>query len=282
LAITTKVLPETILNALKANRHIYQAARSARMSFGALVGARQLPGIPGRVHFNDFMLDSAEPSGIATYMRCSQEVIGQLEDALALAGKTWKDVRSVLEFGCGYGRITRLLIQKVESARVTVCDVIGEGARFCAKEFRVRAVRSSTNLSDFHAEPSDLVFFISVQTHLSERRLLALQEKLWDLLKPGGVLLFTTMGWTSATHTERYGARWMAKSSQIAAELRDRGFSFHPYGYYNDPDYGMAWQTFEHTVAMIRRLHGDSLRLLQFSEAAGDGHQDIYVYQRVP
>ena len=270
-----------MINALKANRHLYQAARSARMSFGSLVGARSLPGIPGRVHFNDFMLGSADPAGIAVYMRCAREVIGQLEDALAAAGKTWKDLRSVLEFGCGYGRITRLLVQRIEPIRVTVCDVIGEGARFCAREFRVRAVRSSSRITDFYAEPSDLVFFTSVHTHLSERRILALQEKLWGLLKPGGVLVFTTMGWTSATHMERYGARWVARSSQIVAELHDRGFSFQPYGYYNDPDYGMAWQTFEHTVGLIRRLHGDSLRLLHFLEAAGDSHQDVYVYQRV-
>jgi len=282
LTITTKFLPETMINVLKANRHVYQAARTARMSFGSLVGARSLPGIPGRVHFNDFMLESTEPAGVATYMRCAREVISQLEDALAAAGKTWRDLRSVLEFGCGYGRITRLLVQKVEPARVTVCDVIGEGARFCAKEFGVRAVRSSAKIGDFHAEPSDLVFFISVHTHLSERRLLALQEKLWGLLKPGGVLLFTTMGSTSAIHTERYGTRWVALSTRIASDLHERGFSFHPYGYYSDSDYGMAWETFEHTTALIRRLHGDSLRLLQFSEAAGDGHQDVYVYQRVP
>jgi SAM-dependent methyltransferase len=270
-----------MVNALKANRHIYQAARTARMSFGSLVGGRQLPGIPGRVHFNDFMLQSGEPADIEIYMRCSREVIGQLEDAIAVAGKKWKDLRSVLEFGCGYGRITRLLVQKVEPARVTVCDVIGEGARFCAKEFHVRAVHSTAEISDFHAEPSDLVFFISVQTHLSERRLLALQAKLQSLLKPGGILFFTTMGWASALQTERYGARWVAESSRIADELRERGFSFHPYGYYKDPDYGMAWETFEHTAGLIRRLHGDSLRLLQFSEGASDGHQDVYVYQRV-
>lgn len=269
-----------MLNAIKTNRHIYHAARSVRMSLGSVVGARRVPGIPGKVHFNDFMLASTEPAEISIYMRCAREVIGQLDDALAAAGKGWNDIHSVLEFGCGYGRITRLLVQKIEPSKITVCDVIGEGARFCAREFHVRAVPASTNITDFQADPSDLVFFISVHTHISERRLVALQEKLMGLLRPGGVLVFTTMGWTSANHPQRYGPRWVSQSSQILAELKDRGFSFHPYGYYKDPDYGMAWETFEHAVSLVRKLHGDSLRLLRYAEASGDGHQDLYVFQR--
>ena len=251
------------------------------MKLGSVAGARHVPGIPGKVHFNDFMLASTEPAEVSIYMRCAWEVIGQLEDALAAAGKNWKDIRSVLEFGCGYGRITRLLVQKIEPSKVSVCDVIGQGARFCAREFGVRAVPASTEITDFHADPSDLVFFISVHTHISERRLVALQKKLKDLLRPGGVLVFTTMGWTSATHTERYGPRWVNRSARIVAELRDRGFSFHPYGYYRDADYGMAWETYEHATALIRGFHGDSLRLLRFEEASGDGHQDLYVFQRM-
>lgn len=73
----------------------------------------------------------------------------------------------------------------------------------------------------------------------------------------------------------------MNLGSRIVAELRDRGFSFHPYGYYKDADYGMAWETLEHTIALIRRFHGDSLRLLQYAEASGDGHQDLYIFQRM-
>jgi hypothetical protein len=43
----------------------------------------------------------------------------------------------------------------------------------------------------------------------------------------------------------------------------------------------MTWETYEHTTATMQRLHGDSMKLLRFSPGAEDGHQDIYVYQRV-
>jgi SAM-dependent methyltransferase len=187
----------------------------------------------------------------------------------------------VLEFGCGYGRLTRFLVQKVAASKVKVCDVIGEGARFCADEFGVRAIPATQEIQNFRAEPSDLVFFLSVHTHISERRLEALQAKLLQLLTMGGICFFTTMGLVSAGKLERYGARWASRKSEIAADLKERGVSFHPYGYYADPDYGMTWETHHHVTGMIRRLHGDSMRLLEFAQGAVDGHQDFYVYQRV-
>src|SRR5690348_15480055 len=239
------MLPDGVLTVLKKNRHVYQLARTARMSFGSLVGASHVRGIPGRVHFNDFMLDSLRREDVERYAKSSYEVIALLEAALGAAKMTWPDVRSVLEFGCGYGRVTRALVQKVPAETVTVCDVIDEGARFCVDEFGVKSVPATVQIEDFSAEPADLLFFISVQTHLSEERLEALQRKLVDLLNPGGVCFFTTHGWPSAKHCEQYGGRWKRAKSAILAELNERGVSFHPYGYYKDPGYGMTWETYE-------------------------------------
>src|SRR5438132_186923 len=127
----TKLLPATVLNTLKRNRTVYQAARGVRMSVGSILGARNIPGIPGKVHFNDFMLNSTQPRDVAQYTELADIVVEQLEAALKSAGKKWGDVRSVLEFGCGYGRITRALLKRIEPSKVTVCDVIAAGAAFC-------------------------------------------------------------------------------------------------------------------------------------------------------
>jgi hypothetical protein len=88
------------------------------------------------------------------------------------------------------------------------------------------------------------------------------------------------MGMTSAKNISRYGDRWVKEQPRILRELAEPGFSFNAYGYYNDPDYGMTWETYEHATAMMERLHGNSMKLLRFSPGAEDSHQDIYVYQR--
>lgn len=281
MPINTKLVPETVLNRIKANRSVYQAARAVRMSVGSLIGARNIPGISGRVHFNDFMLDSNDAADVEHYARGGYETVTQLESALAAGGRRWADVRSVLEFGCGYGRITRALVQKIDPSKVTVCDVIEEGPKFCVQEFHVKSVPGTSSIAGFVAEPSDLVFFLSVHTHLSERRLEDLQRKLMELVAPGGICFFTTMGLSSASQAERYGARWAQEKSNILKELEQHGFAFHPYGYYNDPDYGMTWETYEHSTSLLRRLHGGRFRLLRFEDGAHDHHQDIYVYQRI-
>ncbi len=279
--MNTKVLPESVLNKIKSNRTAYQIARGARASVGSLLGGRNISGVPGRVHYNDFMLDSTDPKDVIHYMTAARSTVAQLEESLAAAGKTWRDVQSMLEFGSGYGRITRLLVQKIDPLKLTVCDVIEESSKFCAEEFKCKRVPSTPDIETFRADPSDVIFFLSVQTHLSLRRLEQLQVKLRSLLKPGGVVHFTTMGMTSATNISRYGERWVREQPRILQELKDPGFSFNAYGYYNDPDYGMTWETYDHTTAMMQRLHGDSMKLLRFSPGAEDGHQDIYVYQRV-
>ena len=281
MPIPTKMLPEAVLNKLKRHRSVYQTARGVRMSFGSLMGARNIPGISGRVHFNDFMLDSTRSEDVEHYVKAGDETLTQIEGALTVAGQTWGGLRSVLEFGCGYGRITRALIQKVAPERLAVCDVIAEGPRFCAREFNVRAVPVTPEITDCNLAPSDLVVFISVHTHLSERRLEALQRRLIDLLTPGGICFFTTMGTWSANDAERYGLRWAGEKQSILKDLNQHGIAFRPYGYYSDRDYGMTWTTYGYTTSQLRRQHGDSLRLLRFEEGAQDGHQDFYVYQRV-
>lgn len=282
--MNTKILPESILSKVKKNKAAYRLARGSRAFVGSVLGSRAVPGVVGKVHFNDFMLVSTEPEDTANYMRCSRETVDQLTIALASAGKTWADIGSVLEFGCGYGRITRTLVQNIRPDKVTVCDTIAGGAKFCAQEFQVNTLVSTGDINSFQAAPSDLVFFLSVHTHLSARRLKDLQRKLKDLLNPGGICFFTTMGLTSAQNAGRYGDRWLEQKSQILSDLNTQGLSFYPYGYYDDADYGMTWETYDHASETLRRLHGDSMRLLEFPDGrngAHDGHQDIHVYQRL-
>ena len=57
LMVPTKVLPATLLDRVKRSPLVYQVARRVRFAVGSMLGARTVPGIPGRCHYNDFMLD---------------------------------------------------------------------------------------------------------------------------------------------------------------------------------------------------------------------------------
>src|SRR5438309_1003132 len=60
----------------------------------------------------------------------------------ATAAKTGHDLgrASVLDFGCGYGRVARVLARHVPRRHLTVFDVDPEASGFCAREFAGRGL----------------------------------------------------------------------------------------------------------------------------------------------
>ena len=71
--------------------------------------ARYLPGVVGRVHRSDTMLFDESPEGIALYLRAGNSAIDNLATVLERAGRGFDDVTSCLDFGCGHGRVLRLV-----------------------------------------------------------------------------------------------------------------------------------------------------------------------------
>ena len=128
--IPTRVLPKDILDSLKRTRPIYTLGRRMRFAFGSRLGARKVPGLSGRAHYNDFMLSSANADHVGSYRRGAQQTVDLLGRSLVEAGRDWDSVQACLEVGCGYGRIVRELRDRLDPSRIYVTDVIAEGARF--------------------------------------------------------------------------------------------------------------------------------------------------------
>jgi SAM-dependent methyltransferase len=100
---------------------------------------------------------------------------------------------TVLDFGCGWGRLTRFLARDVEPGRLYGCDPV-EQILDVARRARVPATFAR---SDFVPErlpfegPFDLAFAFSVFTHLSERCHEACLRALHTALRPGAILVVT-------------------------------------------------------------------------------------------
>src|SRR5207244_10823260 len=101
--------------------------RTRRCAIGHLVPPRRFDGIPGRVHFNDFMFIDSSSEEIASYAERGRNVIALIEETLAAAGKKIEDFERWLDFGCGYGRVLRFLLERVPPERVSASDVSAEG-----------------------------------------------------------------------------------------------------------------------------------------------------------
>lgn len=251
------------------------------MGLGRVIGPRTVDGIPGRVHFNDFMLENDTPEGVERYRERALNVLRNVDAALAASGKDFGDVRSWLDFGCGYGRVLRFLVERTPPERVWASDVIDEAVDFCAEEFGVHALHSTASIAELELPRFDYAYMISVLTHLNEQKSRELLTRMPDWLEDGGIVMFTTHGEWALENLGSYGVLYEQLRPRIERDVRERGIAFVPYRHYAGDDYGMTWHSADYVRETMRELHGASLRLLCFEPRGLDEHQDVFAYQRV-
>src|SRR4051794_4931713 len=104
------------------------------------------------------------------------------------------DVESVLDFGCGCGRVTRWFDRF--GGRVAGSDVSRPAIEWCRDNlgFARFEVNGLAPPLDFDDSSFDLVYALSVFTHLTEELQLAWRDELLRVLRPGGLFLLTTHG----------------------------------------------------------------------------------------
>jgi SAM-dependent methyltransferase len=118
------------------------------------------------------------------------ELLGRLQ---ATHGqRPLRDCR-VLDFGCGWGRMTRFLARDVEPGRLCGCDPV-DGILEVARTSRVPAHLARSEFLPERVpfdERFDLAYAFSVFTHLSETAHAASLRALHKAIVPGGLLVLT-------------------------------------------------------------------------------------------
>jgi SAM-dependent methyltransferase len=113
----------------------------------------------------------------------------------AIAGHVPLDsLESVLDFGCGCGRVTRYWSDFDGS--VSGSDVNAKAIDWCRDNLGFASFERNMLAPplDFDAESFDLVYALSVFTHLTAELQLAWRDEMLRVLRPGGLLLLTTHG----------------------------------------------------------------------------------------
>lgn len=102
---------------------------------------------------------------------------------------------SFLEFASGFGRFTRHLVNPVGSSRLWVSDVVDGSIDFLRDTFGVSGFYSSLDPRRIDVEKKfEIIFVLSLFSHLPEASWQPWISKLMSMLEPGGVLIFTTHG----------------------------------------------------------------------------------------
>jgi SAM-dependent methyltransferase len=122
--------------------------------------------------------------------------VDQLQAALARAGRPLGDYRRILDFGCGPARLTGVVRDRAPGAALFGCDIDAEAIAWCRSALGDVAdfqVNGETPPLPYPDESFDLVYCVSIFTHLPDEMQWPWLAELRRVLRPGGVLLTTKL-----------------------------------------------------------------------------------------
>ena len=203
------------------------------------------------------------------FVRHGRALLDQLRNSLGSTGKDFSSFDSILDFGCGCGRVLAALhCERTPSQKIYATDIDSEAIGWCSAnypqvaEFSVNSVTPPLAYSD-HA--FDFIYSVSIFTHLPEDMQFSWLQELRRVTKPGGYLLLTTHG---GKHIE-------GLPDEQRHIVLEKGFYYWTVGNTEGlPDF---YQTAYHTPEYIRQRWSEYFEIVAVHERALDGHQDIVI-----
>ncbi|MCP4897927.1 MAG: class I SAM-dependent methyltransferase [bacterium] len=191
-----------------------------------------------------------------------------IRDVLRRNGTEIGDLGSILDFGCGCGRVIRHL-PGLTNAGVFGVDVNARAIRWCREHlafgtFAIGDLRPKLSFAD---GSFDLVYAFSVFTHLPEPLQQPWAHELRRVLRPGGLLLTSLHGQSylpDLTESEQS----VFRDNKLVVRHADTLGSNHSASYH-PPTYAIE-HLFDEFELMEHRPEG----------AVGNPHQDLYLLRK--
>lgn len=169
-------------------------------------------------------------SGI-TLLRSSCAFIRSLASLYAKHGHKSLFKSNVLDYGCGWGRLLRLLLKYVPASQLYAADAWEASI----EEFNKYNMRILTKLvpeypheAPFTEIKMDLIYAFSVFTHTSEKCSTAIMSALRNQISEDGLLIFTTR---PVSYGESHASKNIDKDirDKLKSEHNSYGFAFLPH-----------------------------------------------------
>lgn len=176
----------------------------------------------------------------------------------------------ILDWGCGCGRVIAQMTKLVSPSRLHGCDIDAEAiawdkAHLIGPRFRRIEPYPPTDYLD---NSFDIIYGISVMTHLAEEAQFAWLRELQRIARPGAIVALTVIG-ENLRHTRM--------PAELSATYEQRGFAAYV------PDYSDSLAEFSHpgyykesyhSLAYIAATWSDFFDILEYVETK---HQDFVI-----
>jgi hypothetical protein len=141
--------------------------------------------------FHFFANHESAKNPIREYLSDGWRTLSELMLLLEAVEQPLSQVANMLEFAAGFGRFTRHLANALPG-RVTCAEVITGGNEFLSEQFGVNVFASSHDPEKIiFPEKYQLVFVLSMLTHIPIRMWKPWLQTLKNAIEPGGLLVFS-------------------------------------------------------------------------------------------
>jgi len=201
----------------------------------------------------------------SSFLLGGEEVARTIREVLAANGSDVGQMKAILDFGCGCGRVMRQWHSVRDRVALHGTDYNRDSIDWCRRNlpFAKFAINRLAPPLDYQGGSFDLVYAFSVFTHLSAELQLAWISELTRITAPGGYLFITLHGdafRTSMTPDEQSsfdGGQLVVRHSRMAGS--NMCAAFHPQNY-------------------VRQVFAKSLRVIEYSPARLG--QDVVLLQK--
>jgi SAM-dependent methyltransferase len=187
---------------------------------------------------------------------------------LSDAGTSIEELDALLDWGCGCGRVLRHW-SRLPDTSVNGCDINPRMVGWCNANLEFAHVERNELSPPFPYADSafDLVYAFSVITHLSEELQHEWVRECLRVLKPEGLLLFSTLG-------EHYASLDRLNESERRAFANDEVVVL----YSGSP--GTSLCSAYHPAGYVRERLGADFDPVLFRAAADDGKHDLHLFRK--
>jgi SAM-dependent methyltransferase len=184
------------------------------------------------------------------------------------AGSSVDELDALLDWGCGCGRILRHW-SELRQTDVFGCDIDRRMVDWCREHLPFAGVARNDLSPPLPYDDStfDLVYAFSVMTHLSEELQREWIDECRRVLRPGGFLLFSTLG-------EYYVSR-----NRLTEDERESFASGNLVVLY-ESSAGTSLCSAYHPPEYVRRELASGFLYVTFRPAADDGRHDLHLLRK--
>lgn len=144
---------------------------------------------------NDYMYNMLPKEKKENYFESAADALEKLVSISQSAGEGFRKDASILDYGSGYGRITRYLSAYLGKKNVAACDIHFPAVKFCRKMLGVYSVEVHEPFNEIEFKRKfGWIFASSVFTHINASYWLQVLQLFERILKPGGNVMLTTAG----------------------------------------------------------------------------------------